>query len=837
MQDDLFSQITQEIPNERAEEIITTTTPSELKKLAEDIESKKDSEDQAEINDAIRKADELIKPEKIIEQLWSDILDKKITAEEARNQLPENYDINDFYVKRILDQVKFDKYEIDRKAQTLKQRLDLTEGRDEYKSQNLFQRTEEKKKELWYNNIDELTPYEWDNYARIRRKQGYDVKNGDDGKRLLEERIKRTNRPIVDKEVLDAFNEARGTYQKEIKPTEDSKRLFQTAKKVFGTTLNRKEAGYILPDGSMLDFSGKREGGTANIRAFDHREITRLYEKGISTNMEDFILNGAIRYMPEKNGFYIKRPPTPKQRNLIAKILQDNNGYGIVEVGQGLDVFYKEYNKGTKPSEVLRDIDNYFSFGKSKSKIAEIRNNPEFTGEGQELLQRPLNLAEGRTDLQNLQDRKRHLELSIKELEKINSDPEKASKYYHQNNISPMGAIIQAETEIKSINSKLGKVRAEESQFDMFGDKQNQMSLFRKQHQRTRNVYEKMQPNEQKRFNRIITNAFLEEYPEILQNKLSKDRAAAKIVLDEMMKLSMTYDPRTADIRSAIHEANHIAMLQLIPEWRAKRILQENGWDGKGDYKFWKGNKSLEDAYENFAKANEEWYSKTKEYKGKPLTERFITFIKELWNKIAAFLHRRGFYTQAGFFENLYTGRMKEMTAKELSGRLQEINPKIELAPESSLGQSFSPTWYNKLERVVEQKAPNKNIEPNSLLAMLKNNGVKDEEIKWLDIEGFLRENPKATKEGLLDYIRANNVEIKELFQRIKSKEEIPEKINVDGIERPTRDSKGRLIHPTEKGIRNFWKGFTNSQVVDEQGKPIPLYSGHSNTTLYKELC
>lgn len=43
----------------------------------------------------------------------------------------------------------------------------------------------------------------------------------------------------------------------------------------FGVTTDPLEAGYVLRDGRMLDFSGKREGGSPRTRAFDHREIGR----------------------------------------------------------------------------------------------------------------------------------------------------------------------------------------------------------------------------------------------------------------------------------------------------------------------------------------------------------------------------------------------------------------------------------------------------------------------------------------------------------------------------------------------------------------------------------
>jgi len=52
----------------------------------------------------------------------------------------------------------------------------------------------------------------------------------------------------------------------------------------------------------------------------------------------------------------------------------------------------------------------------------------------------------------------------------------------------------------------------------------------------------------------------------------------------------------------------------------------------------------------------------------------------------------------------------------------------------------------------------------------------------------------------------------------------LPATINVDGIDRPTTNSNGKPIHPTEEGIRNFWKWFAGSKVVDAQGRPLVVY-------------
>lgn len=54
----------------------------------------------------------------------------------------------------------------------------------------------------------------------------------------------------------------------------------------------------------------------------------------------------------------------------------------------------------------------------------------------------------------------------------------------------------------------------------------------------------------------------------------------------------------------------------------------------------------------------------------------------------------------------------------------------------------------------------------------------------------------------------------------------MPGTINVDGKERPTTNSNGQPIHPTEEGVRNFWKWFGDSKVVDAEGRPLVVYHG-----------
>ena len=154
--------------------------------------------------------------------------------------------------------------------------------------------------------------------------------------------------------------------------------VFDKAKERFGTTEDFGEAGYILPDGTMLDFSGRHqvdEGqDTSHLRGgrhVDHRDIKQLnYEKdgntetGMNVSMEDFIGRGAIRIADNAGSINLSQKPTPKQARTLRRYIQHNDGYVTVEIGNGYDSeHYGEYDEGTKATKVMGDIDRYFDEG------------------------------------------------------------------------------------------------------------------------------------------------------------------------------------------------------------------------------------------------------------------------------------------------------------------------------------------------------------------------------------------------------------------------------------------------------------------------------------------
>ena len=85
--------------------------------------------------------------------------------------------------------------------------------------------------------------------------------------------------------------------------------ITQKAKAYYGTTYSKYAAGYILPDGDMLDFSGKKFGGRGGYRTMDHREVSMFYVDEEKTAerwqaIDQFIKDtGAVRIGVDESGF------------------------------------------------------------------------------------------------------------------------------------------------------------------------------------------------------------------------------------------------------------------------------------------------------------------------------------------------------------------------------------------------------------------------------------------------------------------------------------------------------------------------------------------------------
>lgn len=79
-------------------------------------------------------------------------------------------------------------------------------------------------------------------------------------------------------------------------------------------------------------------------------------------------------------------------------------------------------------------------------------------------------------------------------------------------------------------------------------------------------------------------------------------------------------------------------------------------------------------------------------------------------------------------------------------------------------GFKIAPAFYSKLTRTIEQKMGQR-ATAEQLRALVLNAGVKQEELDWYDLDGFLQSNPKPTKAEFLGYLQANALEIKEVWK------------------------------------------------------------------------
>lgn len=99
--------------------------------------------------------------------------------------------------------------------------------------------------------------------------------------------------------------------------------LWQKAKKRLGTTENPACAGYVLPDGSMLNHCS--EGSSE--RDIDHRAVAPLFPEleDRTDAMNRFIAAGAVRMHLSRDGEFsldFSRKPTPEQEHTLGEVLR-----------------------------------------------------------------------------------------------------------------------------------------------------------------------------------------------------------------------------------------------------------------------------------------------------------------------------------------------------------------------------------------------------------------------------------------------------------------------------------------------------------------------------------
>lgn len=147
----------------------------------------------------------------------------------------------------------------------------------------------------------------------------------------------------------------------------------KSAVKEFGYTPYFYDAGYLLPNGKMLNFSGEK-GKHFGTRGEDHRGIGIIYENLQGSDaMTDFMNMGNIRIMAESPGIDISTATdiTPQQYSMISKFIRDTaqkHGFFSVDFSDenGRSAGNYTYEDNINPTKIVNDIKYFFENGRTR---------------------------------------------------------------------------------------------------------------------------------------------------------------------------------------------------------------------------------------------------------------------------------------------------------------------------------------------------------------------------------------------------------------------------------------------------------------------------------------
>ena len=264
------------------------------------------------------------------------------------------------------------------------QRRELKEERSAWLGSDAVKEIEAKKKALGSFSA-EAKAYrdseEYQNYLAKRKDYNARMAQLEDQSAALNGRIKEAGARMqqqnaekgkAEQAVYDAKAEAHGGKA-------EYRRVL--AKERFGTTEDFRRAGYILPDGQMLDFAQNDR-----TRDTDHREIMSVFGSAEVKNgteaLNEFLLDGNVRVMAEAPGVDLSADtaPTTQQLEQIWRMVQELGGEKRqftldISTADGRVAAGKEYSGRVDADRVVREIREYYQTGElaQESDLAKFR--------------------------------------------------------------------------------------------------------------------------------------------------------------------------------------------------------------------------------------------------------------------------------------------------------------------------------------------------------------------------------------------------------------------------------------------------------------------------------
>ena len=307
-----------------------------------------------------------------------------VESEDSRSRLPEtsNQSITQSTVESkennaaVQKNVRYQLAEQDELAklrteqqQLTKQRSALKEERSAWLNSAEVQRIEAKKKALGVFSAEGKAyrdSAEYQDYLAKRKEYNSRLAALEERDSALTEQMKAANERLQQRKD-DQAKDAQRAYDakaKEYGGNAEYRRVL--AKEQFGVTEEFRRAGYILPDGQMLDFAQNDRS-----RDTDHREILEVFGPAEVKNgteaLNEFLLDGNVRVMAEAPGVDISADtaPTAQQLEQIRKMAEQLSGERgqftlDISTADGRVAASKEYSGRVDADKVVREIREYY---------------------------------------------------------------------------------------------------------------------------------------------------------------------------------------------------------------------------------------------------------------------------------------------------------------------------------------------------------------------------------------------------------------------------------------------------------------------------------------------
>ena len=268
--------------------------------------------------------------------------------------------------------------------QLTKQRSALKEERSAWLNSAEVQRIEAKKKALGVFSAEGKAyrdSAEYQDYLAKRKEYNSRLAALEERDSALTEQMKAANERLQQRKDAQA-KDAQNAYNARAKAyggNAEYRRML--AKEQFGVTEEFRRAGYILPDGQMLDFAQNDRS-----RDTDHREILEVFGPAEVKNgteaLNEFLLDGNVRVMAEAPGVDISADtaPTAQQLEQIRKMAEQLSGERgqftlDISTADGRVAASKEYSGRVDADKVVREIRDYYRTGElaQESELARFR--------------------------------------------------------------------------------------------------------------------------------------------------------------------------------------------------------------------------------------------------------------------------------------------------------------------------------------------------------------------------------------------------------------------------------------------------------------------------------